>query len=34
MNEFVEDGVLLVRVGGDRGAVCFVGEGGGSEDEE
>lgn len=34
MDEFVEQGVLLVGVGGDRGAVCIVGEGGGGEDEE
>lgn len=34
MDEFVEEGVLLVGVGGDRGAVCIVGEGGGGEDEE
>lgn len=34
MNKFVEDGVLLVRLGGDRGAICVVGEGEGSEDEE
>lgn len=34
MDEFVEEGVLLVGLGGDRGAVCIVGEGGGGEDEE
>lgn len=34
MDEFVEEGVLLVGLGGDRGAVCIVGEGGGGKDEE
>lgn len=34
MDEFVEEGVLLVGMGGNRGAVCVVGEGGGGEDEE
>ena len=34
MDEFVEEGVLLVGIGGNRGTVCVVGEGGGGEDEQ
>lgn len=34
MDEFVEEGVLLIGMGGNRGAVCVVGEGGCGEDEQ